>query len=68
VAFSSEVQIGSREENASDKNLNPGSDSIRTDQALDAGGQLRCVTTRIRLICPTGNLAVDVSTMPRKNI
>ena len=34
IAFSSEVEPGSREENASKQNLEPGSDSIRTDQAL----------------------------------
>jgi hypothetical protein len=34
IAFSSEVDTGSHEENASNKRLEPGSDSIRTDKAL----------------------------------
>src|SRR5882724_2284254 len=33
-AFSSEVDAGSRKENASNKKVEPGSDSIRTDKAL----------------------------------
>ena len=35
-AFSSEVDTGSREENASDKNLEPRSDSIGTDKGSKA--------------------------------
>jgi hypothetical protein len=34
IAFSSEVDAGSREENASKQKLEPGADSIRTDKAL----------------------------------
>jgi hypothetical protein len=34
IAFSSEVGAGSREENASKQEVKPGSDSIRTEQAL----------------------------------
>jgi hypothetical protein len=34
IAFSSEVGTGSREENASNKNPEPGSDAIRADTAL----------------------------------
>jgi uncharacterized membrane protein len=34
-AFSSEVGTGSRQENASNKRVKPGSDSIRTDKALE---------------------------------
>jgi hypothetical protein len=33
-AFSSEVETGSREENASKQKLEPGSDSVRTGKAL----------------------------------
>jgi hypothetical protein len=33
-AFSSEVETGSRQENASNKNLEPRSDSIGTEKAL----------------------------------
>src|SRR6202012_2802617 len=35
MAFSSEVDTGSLKENASNKNLKPGSGSIRTERALD---------------------------------
>jgi hypothetical protein len=33
IAFSSEVDSGSREENASKQRMEPGSDTIRTDKA-----------------------------------
>jgi len=45
-AFSSEVDTGSREENASNKKLGLGSDSIRTGKAL-----VRCFRSSLRFCC-----------------
>jgi hypothetical protein len=46
IAFSIEVEPGLREENASNRNLNPGSDSIRTNLALVRAARMstQCVT------------------------
>jgi hypothetical protein len=38
IAFSSEVDAGSRQENASNKKLEPGSASIRTNEAPASAG------------------------------
>jgi hypothetical protein len=46
----SEVAAGSREENASKQNLEPGSDSIRTDQALDVIEQRHEAEIHVQLL------------------
>jgi hypothetical protein len=55
MAFSSEVDTGSREENASkqEPNLKPGPDSIRTDQALVRldGGPNYSTASLFALLC-----------------
>jgi hypothetical protein len=69
IAFSSEVETGSHEENASEQDPKPGSDSIRTDQALGVQHRVICIAlfperSRARSIRPSSTLLPSRRYMP----